>query len=133
MNWILGRIKWIMLVSGVLTCTMVYAAIAPQAALRSTFGETLDGAVAEIVVRNWGALIALVGAMLIYGAYDPPSRPLIVTVAGLSKLTFIALVLLHGRQYLGHQVGISIAVDLVMVVLFIAFLIGVRRGRAGAS
>ena len=29
-------IKWIMLVSGVLTCTMVYAAIAPQAMLQST-------------------------------------------------------------------------------------------------
>jgi len=50
-------------VSGVLTCTMVYAAIAPQEALRSTFGETLDGPVADIVIRNWGVLITLVGAM----------------------------------------------------------------------
>jgi hypothetical protein len=32
---------------------MVYAAIAPQDALRTTFGETLDGPVADIVVRNW--------------------------------------------------------------------------------
>jgi hypothetical protein len=132
MNWIVGKIKWIMLVSGVLTCTMLYAAIAPQAALRSTFGETLDGALAQIVVRNWGALIALVGAMLVYGAYDPPGRPLILTVAGVSKLTFIALVLLYGKQYLGQQVGISVAVDLVMVVLFIIYLIGVRGRRAAA-
>lgn len=132
MNWIVGSIKWIMLVSGVLTCTMLYAAIAPEAALRSTFGETLDGDLAEIVVRNWGALIALVGAMLIYGAYDPPGRPLILTVAGVSKLTFIGLVLVHGRQYLGHQVGISIVVDLVMVVLFTGYLIALRRGQAAA-
>ena len=127
MSWIVGRIKWIMLVSGALTCTMLYAAIAPQAALRSSFGETLEGPVAEIVVRNWGALIALVGAMLIYGAYDPPGRRLILTVAGLSKATFIALVLMNGRQYLGHQVGVSVAVDLVMVLLFIGYLIGERR------
>jgi len=126
-SWIVGRIKWIMLVSGALTCTMLYAAIAPQAALRSSFGETLEGPVAEIVVRNWGALIALVGAMLIYGAYDPPGRRLILTVAGLSKATFIALVLMNGRQYLGHQVGVSVAVDLVMVLLFIGYLIGERR------
>lgn len=132
MNWIVGKIKWIMLVSGVLTCTMLYAAIAPQAALLSTFGETLDGPISEIVVRNWGALIALIGAMLIYGAYDPPGRPLILTVAGVSKLTFIGLVAFHGRQYLGQQVGISVAVDLVMVVLFIAYLIGVRGRRAAA-
>ncbi|HKQ19202.1 MAG TPA: hypothetical protein VJW75_05585 [Candidatus Eisenbacteria bacterium] len=47
--------KWIMFVSGVLTFTMVQAAFAPQSALRSAFGESLEGAAAEIVVRNWGA------------------------------------------------------------------------------
>src|SRR5262249_8429967 len=38
MRWIPANIRWIMLVSGALTCTMLYAAIAPQAALQSTFG-----------------------------------------------------------------------------------------------
>lgn len=65
MNIVAANIKWIMLVSGVLTCTMAYAAIAPQAALHATFGETLEGPLADIVVRNWGALITLVGAMLV--------------------------------------------------------------------
>jgi hypothetical protein len=81
MNWIVGKIKWIMLISGGLTGTMLYAAVAPQAALTSTFGETLEGPVAEIVVRSWGVLIALIGGMLIYGAYDPPGRRLILTAA----------------------------------------------------
>jgi hypothetical protein len=131
MNWIVSKMKWIMLVSGALTCTMIYAAIAPQAALRSMFGATLDDPIAEIVVRNWGALITLVGAMLIYGAFNPPTRPLVVTVAGLSKLAFIGLVLAYGSQYLGRNVGISIAVDLVMVVLFIGYLIALRRDTSG--
>ena len=126
MNWIVTYIKWIMLVSGVLTCTMVYAAIAPQDALRSTFGETLDGPVAEIVVRNWGALIALMGAMLIYGAFNPAARPLALIVAGISKLIFIALVLSHGGRFLGHQAGIAIANDLVWVVIFAAYLLAPR-------
>lgn len=129
-NWIVPRIKWVMLVSGVLTCTMIHAAIAPQAALRSTFGASLDGPLAEIVVRNWGALIALVGAMLIYGAFHPPVRALVLTVAGLSKLTFIVLLLLYGAQYLTRQAGISIAVDLLMVVLFAFYLVGARRDAA---
>ncbi len=85
MSWIVVRMKWVMLVSGALTCTMLQAAIAPQAALRATFGETLEEPLAEIVVRNWGALIALVGAMLIYGAFRPRERPLILVVAGLSR------------------------------------------------
>lgn len=129
MNWVIVNMKWIMIVSGALTCTMLYAAIAPQAALRTTFGESLEGPLAEIVVRNWGALITLVGAMLIYGAYHPPVRPLILTVAGLSKVVFIGLVVGHGTQYLG-QVGLSIGVDLAMVVLFVAYLIGVRRAQS---
>lgn len=128
MQWIVPRIKWIMLVSGVLTCTMVYAAIAPQAALQGSFGESLEGPLADIIVRNWGALIALIGAMLIYGAYDPPGRRLILTVAGTSKLVFIGLVLSHGHLYLGRRVGVSVAVDSLMVLLFATYLVGSRNG-----
>jgi len=130
MSFVAGNIKWIMLMSGALTCTMVYAVVAPQAALRSTFGETLEGPLAEIVVRNWGALITLVGTMLIYGAFNPQVRSLALTVAGASKLVFIALVLSHGGRYLGHQAGIAIAIDLVWVALFACYLLGARPTEA---
>jgi len=128
MTWIVSRMKWIMLVSGALTCTMFYAAIAPQAALQGTFGESLHGPVAEVVVRNWGALIGLVGAMLIYGAFKPATRPLVLTVAGLSKMMFIVLILTLGRTFLGHQAGIAVAIDLIQVSLFLGYLIAVQRG-----
>jgi len=127
MRWIVTHIKWLMLVSGALTCTMLYAAIAPQAALRSNFGETLEGSVAEIVVRNWGALIGLVGAMLMYAAYHPATRPLTLAVASLSKLTFITLVLAYGQQYLGEQAGVAVVVDAVWVVIFAGYFIGARN------
>jgi hypothetical protein len=120
-------IKWIMIIAGLLTCTMVYAAIAPQAALSSTFGETLEGPLAEIVVRNWGALITLVGASLIYGAFRPAVRPLVLVTAGVSKLVFIVLVLVYGRRYLVEgQASIAVAVDLVWVVLF-AWCLSITR------
>ena len=131
MNWIVGKMKWIMLLAGVLTCTMLYAAIAPQAALRATFGETLEGPLAEIVVRNWGALITLVGAMLIYGAFNPASRPLVLTVAGISKLVFIGLVLAQGAKYLATA-GVALAIDLALVTLFALYLIGASRKPGGA-
>jgi hypothetical protein len=126
MTWVATNMKWIMVVSGALTCTMLYAAIAPQAALRSTFGETLDGPLADIIVRNWGVLIAIVGAMLIYGAFDRPSRPPILTIAALGKVAFIALVVSHGGRYLSHQAGVAVVIDSVMVVLFVVYLLGVR-------
>jgi hypothetical protein len=124
---VIRNIKWIMLVSGALTCSTIYAAIAPEQALRSTFGETLEGPVAQIVVRNWGVLITLIGAMLIYGAYRPAMRPLILIVAGLSKLAFIGLVLANGSRYLGQQAGIAILIDSVWVILFAIYLAGVWR------
>jgi hypothetical protein len=127
MHWIVAGMKWIMLVAGLLTCTMLYAAIAPQAALRGTFGETLEGPVAEVVVRNWGALIVLIGAMLIYGAYNVAVRPLILAVAGLSKLTFIALVLTIGQQFLSYQAGIAVVSDILQLLLFAGYLVASHK------
>ena len=126
MKVVVRNIKWLMLVSGALTCTMVYAAIAPDAALVSTFGEPLEGPVAAVVVPNWGALIALVGGMLIYGAFHSPSRPLALVVAGLSKLVFIALVLAQGQRFMGYQAGQAVVIDSVMIVLFATYLISSR-------
>jgi hypothetical protein len=125
-SWIVANIRWIMIVSGVLTMTMVYAALAPDAALQATFGEGVSGPVADIVVRNWGALIALVGAMLIYGAGKPAVRPMALAVAGASKAIFALLVLSHGGRFLGYQAGIAVLVDLLWVMVFAAYLLAVR-------
>ena len=122
MRWIVRNIHWLMTVSGVLTLTMLYATIAPGAALLSTFGSTLDGPVADVVVRNWGALIALNGAMLIYAARKPQLRPMALTVAGTSKAVFVILVLSHGGRFLGYQAGIAIAIDAACVLLFASYL-----------
>src|SRR5262245_40515929 len=123
MSLLVANIDRIMFLSGVLTLTMVYAAFAPAGALRSTFGECLSGDVADVVVRNWGALIALMGALLIYGARRPAVRPLALTIAGTSKLVFIALVLSHGQRFLGYQAGVAVVIDALLVVVFAAYLL----------
>jgi hypothetical protein len=131
MSWIVANIQRIMILSGVLTMTMVYAAIAPEAALRSTFGESVEGPVADVVVRNWGALIALMGAMLIYGARNPSVRSLALIVAGASKAIFGGLVLSHGGRFLGYQAGVAVVVDLVWVAVFASYLLALRRMPTG--
>jgi hypothetical protein len=127
MAWVVANIGRIMVVSGVLTLTMLYAAIAPEAALQSTFGQTLSGPVASVVVRNWGALIGLMGAMLIYGAFNPPVRSMALGVAGTSKVIFVLLVLAQGQTFLNHQAGIAIVVDAVWVGIFAMYLLAARR------
>jgi hypothetical protein len=126
MKLIRRSIKWVMLIAGLLTCTMFYAAIDPQAALRSNFGEGLEGPVAEIVVRNWGVLVGLMGVLLIYGAFREEVRAVALLVAGTSKLAFIALVLSIGQPLLQFQLGLSVAVDAVMVLLFATYLVAER-------
>ena len=125
MAWIRRNIRWIMIASGVLTTTMLQAVFAPEAALRSTFGESLSGPLAEIVVRNWGVLIALIGGMLIYAAFNPPVRPLVLIVASISKAVFIGLVLTLGQHYLG-RVGLFVVVDSLMIALFAWYLVAIR-------
>ncbi|MBY0562638.1 MAG: hypothetical protein K2P58_00530 [Hyphomonadaceae bacterium] len=114
-------IAGIMIVSGLLTLTMLYAAISPSAAIQQMFQETPTGAMAAVVVPNWGALIGLMGALLIFGAFNPSSRRLALAVASASKLAFVGLVLAQGERYLSG-VGIAVAIDSVMVVLFAVFL-----------
>lgn len=122
MSWLATQMRWLMLVSGALTCTMFYAALAPQAALRANFGSALEGPVAEIVVRNWGVLVTLVGLTLIYGALVPSARRVALGIAVASKSAFIALVLSFGRDLLAFQVGTAVAVDALWVVVFGAAL-----------
>ena len=130
MRWFAANVKWIMILSGVLTCTMFYAAVAPEAALKSTFGESLTGPLAEIIVRNWGALIGLIGVLLIWAAYVPPSRAIALTIAGISKLVFIGLILSLGSQFMGQQAGIAVITDAVMVVLYALCLAAMRSSQS---
>jgi hypothetical protein len=133
MNLLHRSIKWVMLIAGLLTCTMFYAVVAPEAVLRSNFGQSIEGPVAQIVVRNWGALIGLMGVLLICGALREQVRTVALLVAGVSKAIFIALVLSLGQPFLQFQVGISVAVDTVMVLLFAAYLIAARMSPRNAS
>jgi len=59
-------------------------------------------------------------------AFDPPGRPLILIVAGVSKAIFIVLVLSQGGRYLGHQAGLAVAIDSVMIALFAWYLLAAR-------
>ena len=127
MNWLVRSMKWIMLVTGVLTASIFYYAIAPNAALTADFGHGLDGPLAELIVRNWGVLVGLVGLMLIYGAFVLPARRLILSVAALSKVAFVVLLLTVGSVYLSQRIRFAVVVDGLEVLLFTAYLLTTRH------
>ncbi len=123
MSLIVDNMQWIMLVGGLLTLTMIQAAFAPRRMMQALFGEELQGAAAELVMRNWGAVIAIGGAMLIYAAFNPDWRAPVLIFTGLGKLVFIALVLSNGTRFLSKQAGVAVAIDSVMVALFALYLV----------
>ena len=122
MNKLLKHIKWVMLLSGMITCSMIYAAINPQAALFMTFGDSINGPIAEIIVRNWGVLITMVGGFLIYGAFNTQYQVMAILAAVISKVVFISLVLTIGSSYLSVAAP-ALVFDSIMVFTFSLYLI----------
>lgn len=121
MDVIVTQFKWVMLLGGLITMTMLQAAIAPRAAFRMMFGDEPQDPLALLLARNWGVLIFLTGAMLVWGAFHPDVRPLVLVVAGSSKLTFIGLVLSH-PPYRAKAL-VALIVDGLLVALFAAYLV----------
>ncbi len=125
MDFIIKNIKWVMLVSGVLTFTMFYGLFAPQAALESMFGVSFDGTLESIIIRSWCALVGLIGAILIYGALNDKSRVFSISVAMVSKVIFVSLVMIYGQEFLG-KAGPAIVMDCITIALAALFLVALR-------
>jgi hypothetical protein len=131
-NIINKSIKWIMIIAGAITCSMIFAAIAPEAALMNTFGASIQqGPLVDIVVRSWGVLITLMGLMLIYGAYRPQYRSLVLTVSAASKLAFVLLILVYGADYMDKAMP-TVIFDTLVSLIFVVYLLA-NRANAGPA
>lgn len=123
MKFFLSNFKWVMLISGILTCTMFVGLISPQSSLRSNFGVIIEDPAVDIVVRSWSALVGLMGVMLIYGAFVPAVRKFYLVVVCVSKLIFVLLIFLLGCSFMKFGIGTAAIVDSVMVLLFVVYLL----------
>lgn len=122
------NIKWIMIIAGLITCSMIFAVFAPQAVLINMFGEALTAPLAQVVVRSWGFLIFLMGALLIYGAIKPKYRNLSLVLTTISKVVFILLIITFGAQYIEKSL-VTLILDASLVLVFISYLMTVKRNK----
>jgi hypothetical protein len=126
-------IRWVMVISGLLTSTALYELFAPESALRAALGTTAISPMELITVRHWGALVGLFGLMLIYGAFAEAARRTVLVAASAGKAVFIVLALLQGWAVL-PQTHAGIVIDSVTVLLFTAYLASSRTlTTAGAT
>jgi hypothetical protein len=133
MKWIAAQTKWIMLISGILTCTIFVYVIAPNDAAQSGFGQPLGGPLPELMARSWGMMVGLFGVMLIYAAFKPPLQRFVLTIVALGKGGFVILLLTVGRVFLDQQMGMAVYADGLETLLYIACLLGTQRGVASAG
>ena len=131
MNFIVKNIKWVMVISGVLTATMFYGLFAPQAAVESMFGASFGGPLETLIIRSWSSLVGLIGLVLIYGAFSERSRVFCISIAALSKVIFVSLVLIYGQEFLATAAP-AIIMDSLVIVLTLSFLVSVRVQRPTA-
>ena len=122
MRWIVQNIDWVLIASGMLTCSMLLMALAPRFAMRSTFGEVAEGPVANLIARSWGAMIFASGLMLIYAAWHAEARLPILLYSIVGKLGFILLVLAEPRLRRPRAL-IAAGGDLVIVALLSWYLL----------
>lgn len=122
MTWLIDNIHIVLIVSGLLTITMLQFAIAPTRSLKSTYGETLEGPLVDLVVRGWGFLIALVGTMLLWAAFHPETRTLAAGAAIASKLFYVGALVAHRKRFLKGFAAVTAGVDVIMVALLAVWL-----------
>lgn len=108
-------VKWGLVIFGSVTLIMMGAVIAPSAVLEATFGTTVSDPLALMIVRSWGALIGLMGALLITAAWHPGQRFGSVLVVMVSKIVFLGLLVLYGQMYLRAAAG-TIVIDMAAIV-----------------
>lgn len=123
MSILVDNMQWVLLVCGLLTLSMIQAVFAPRATMRAYFGEAPDSKASDLLMRNWGMLVAAGGALLIYAGFAPEVRTLALLYVGATKAAFIVLVLLAGGPFLRKQAGLAIVIDGIMVALFAAYLL----------
>lgn len=130
MGILVDNIQWVLLVCGLLTFSMAQAVVAPRATMRAYFGEAPDSKAVDLLMRNWGMLVAAGGLLLIYAAFTPDIRPAALMYVGAGKLAFIVLVLLAGGQFFKKQAGLAIVIDGIMVALFGVYLVATQATAA---
>ena len=74
-----------------------------------------------IKLRDGGEDLLRAG-VLIYGAFAAAHRNFVLIVVATSKVIFIGLVIGFGWQFVGLQLGASLAVDAIFVTLYAAYL-----------
>jgi hypothetical protein len=83
-----AHIEVILLLTGLATAGALVLFLAPVTMLKLLFGQAPSDALSLLLARQWGLLVCLVGALLMYAAYHAEVRVPTLIVAIVEKVAF---------------------------------------------
>ncbi len=118
-----AHIEWILLFTGLATTGTLVVFLAPVASLKMIYGQSPSDVLSRIIVRHWGLLIFLVGALLIYAAYHAEIRVPALIVAIVEKTAF-ALGMVLSPFHRRPMVLVAALADAGMAMVYLIYLTG---------
>jgi hypothetical protein len=118
-----AHIQLILIVTGAITAIALLQFIAPASVLRMIYGEAPADRVGLVIARHWGLLIFLVGALLVYAAFNPSVRGPAMVIAVIEKAAFA--VGIFGTSLRTHSAAAAAAAgDSVIALIYVLYLAG---------
>lgn len=114
----------ILYVAGLMTLTPLLLFFAPHRFGKTIFKFEFEGEVAEFLIRDWGAIIAVSAVFLLISAHIPSFRPVILPLSGINKTTYALLVLKNRKKDFAKGMIPSSIMDLIFSLLFLLILLG---------
>ena len=117
-----AHIELILLITGLATAGALALFLAPVTMMNMLFGQAPADALSLLIVRHWGLLVGLVGALLVYAAYHPEIRVPTLIVAIVEKAAF-ALGMLISPFRRRPSVLVMALADAGMAAVYLIYLI----------
>jgi len=118
------NIRLILVVTGAMTFAVgIGCFLFPRNLLQLFFCVAEIGVEMTLVSRHWGLLGSLLGALLLYAAFDPGLRVPVVVAAIVEKIIFAGLVFLGPLKKSGLAKWAAVG-DSFMALLYMGYLSG---------
>jgi len=122
-----AHIELILLLTGLATAGAMVVFLAPVTMLRLLFGQGPSDAPSLLIVRHWGLLIGLVGALLVYAAYHAEVRVPVLIVAIVEKAAFALGYMIFFSPFHRRPIAFALALaDSSMAALYLMYLTNSR-------
>ena len=118
-----AHIELILSVTGLATASVLVVFLAPVPVMKVLFGQSPSDTLSLLIVRHWGLLICLVGALIIYAAYHAEVRVPTLIIAIAEKVVLVLGLLISPFRQRPTVLAMAVA-DAGMSAVYVMYLTG---------